>query len=113
MLINQDHKSRFRRQLTFIRIIGWFFVIIATGLILSGLIMLANSQSVVALNGVTTHAARAKLFFVLFPLIHLAIGLFMGLSPKVWVFRLFAWQEQRRQQRLEQLERFVNLLRGK
>jgi len=113
MLINQDLKRRFRRELTFIRVIGWGFVIFATGFILCGLTMLADPRSVVTVNGVTTHATSAKLFFVLFPLIHLTIGLFMGLSPRIRLFRLFAWQEQQRQQRLERLEWLVNLLRGK
>jgi len=113
MLIDQDLKKRFRRQLTFIRVIGWFFVIIATGLILSGLTMLVSPQSVVTLNGVKTHAVSAKLFFVLFPFIHLTIGLFMALSPKAWLFRLFAWQEQRRQQRWERVERLIKLVRPK
>jgi len=95
MTLSPDLQKRIRRKIFTFRAIGWFFVIIATGFIICGIVMLCDPSSVVTVNGVKRTDMSAKLTFVLFPLIHLTIGLFLVLAPKSWLTKFIIGQIDR------------------
>jgi len=105
MTLSPDLQKRIRRKIFTFRAIGWFFVIIATGIIISGIFMLCDPNSVVTVNGVKRTDTNAKLSFVFFPLIHLTIGLFLVLAPKPWLTKFIIGQ-------IDRQRRFVAFLPG-
>ena len=88
-----------------VRIFGWFFVTLASGFILIAVfIFLFDPQFPVTINGVKRTDMTAKLFIALFPLIHLALGLFLVFMPKSWVGTLIILQT-------EQMRRFISFFK--
>jgi hypothetical protein len=105
MNTSPDLQKRIRRMVIAVRIFGWFFVTLASGFILIAVfIFLFDPQFPVTINGVKRTDMTAKLFIALFPLIHLALGLFLVFMPKSWVGTLIILQT-------EQMRRFISFFK--
>ena len=88
-----------------VRLFGWMFVVFASVFILLGiLVVLFDPQLPVTINGVKRTDMTAKLFFVLFPLAPLGVGLLLVLIPKSWITTLFIYHE-------EQMRRIITLFK--
>ena len=98
MINSPDLQQRIRRSIFAFRAIGWFFVILATGIIIGSICMLCDPNAIVTVNGVKRTDTSAKLCFVFFPFIHLGVGLLLALAPKPWLARLIISQIERRRQ---------------
>jgi hypothetical protein len=95
MNTSPELQKRVRRIVITIRIFGWFFVVFASGFILLAVfILLFDPQFPVTINGVKRTDLTAKLFIALFPLIHLASGLFLVFMPKSWIGTLVVLQAE-------------------
>jgi hypothetical protein len=99
-----DLKKRVRRMVVIVRLFGWFFVPLAAIFILVGIFALLDPQMAVTINGVQRTDTTAKLFFIIFPVVPLGIGLFLILVPKSWIATVFVFHE-------DQMRRIISLFK--
>lgn len=71
-----------------VRGMGWLLSVVGVALFIGGVWLLSHPDSKVNFNGVETTDTGPKLFFVLFPLPFIALGLFLALRGPV-VLRRF------------------------
>ncbi len=85
MNLSPELQKRVRRRIFLVRCLGGFFAVTACLFIVGGICMLYDPKAAVTVNGVQRTDTSAKLPFVLVPLPHLVIGLFLMLVPQSWL----------------------------
>jgi hypothetical protein len=101
-----DVSKRYRDRLNIVRVASAIVTLGSLSIVALGIKLLLDPASVVEISSVPTHAVSAKLFIALAPLADLGMGLFLWLSPKSLIFRLFDLYEHHKQQQIVRMTYF-------